>query len=85
MSYLVIGLIVFLGAHSLRIVAGDWRDAQLARLGEMRWKGVFSLVSALGLALIIWGYGLAHVDSPVLWLGFAFYGHAWLIGVKPFG
>lgn len=68
MSYLVIGLIIFLGAHSLRIVAGDWRDAQLARLGEMRWKGVFSLVSALGLALIIWGYGLAHVDSPVLWL-----------------
>jgi len=48
MSYLVIGLIVFLGAHSLRIVAGDWRDAQLARLGEMRWKGVFSLASASG-------------------------------------
>ena len=67
MSFLILGLMVFLGAHSLRILAGDWREAQVARLGENRWKGVYSLISALGLGLIIWGYGMARVDSPVLW------------------
>ncbi len=34
MSVLIIGLVVFLGAHSVRIVAEDWRRAQIARLGE---------------------------------------------------
>ena len=67
MTYLILGLVVFLGAHSVRIFAGDWRDAQLAKLGEARWKGVYSLISAIGLGLIIWGYGLARVDPVVLW------------------
>ncbi len=67
MSFLILGLIVFLGTHSLRIFAGNWREAQIARLGEMRWKGVYSLISAVGLGLMIWGYGMARADSPVLW------------------
>lgn len=67
MTLLILGLALFLGVHSLRILASDWREAQIARLGEMRWKGVYSLLSAIGLGLIIWGYGLARVDSPVLW------------------
>jgi len=67
MSFLILGLVLFLGAHSVRILAGGWRDAQIARLGEMPWKGVYSLISAVGLGLIIWGYGLARADSPVLW------------------
>lgn len=67
MSILVLGLILFLGAHSVRIFAGGWRDAQIARMGEQRWKGVYSLISAVGLGLIVWGYGMARVDSPVLW------------------
>ncbi|MCX7150426.1 MAG: NnrU family protein [Rhodocyclales bacterium] len=67
MGLLILGLIVFLGAHSARIYAGDWREAQLARYGEMRWKGVYSLLSAIGLGLIVWGYGMARAESPVLW------------------
>jgi len=67
MSFLVLGLVLFLGAHSVRVYAGPWREAQLARLGEMRWKGMYSLISAVGLGLIVWGYGMARVDSPVLW------------------
>ena len=67
MSFMILGLVLFLGAHSVRIFAGGWRDAQIARLGEMPWKGVYSLISAVGLGLIIWGYGVARVDSPVLW------------------
>jgi len=67
MSFLILGLLLFLAAHSVRIYAGGWREAQIARLGEMRWKAAFSLVSAVGLGLIIWGYGEARVNSPVLW------------------
>ncbi|MDK9703464.1 MAG: NnrU family protein [Sulfuritalea sp.] len=67
MSFLILGLVLFLGVHSVRIYAGGWREAQIARLGEMRWKGAYSLMSATGLGLIIWGYGMARADSPVLW------------------
>jgi uncharacterized membrane protein len=67
MNFLILGLVVFLGVHSVRIFAGGWREAQIVRFGEMRWKGVYSLASAVGLGLIIWGYGMARVDSPVLW------------------
>lgn len=67
MVYLILGLVIFLGAHSVRIFAGDWRDAQVARLGEMRWKGAYSLVALLGFGLIVWGFGLARADPVVLW------------------
>lgn len=67
MGFLILGLLLFLGTHSLRIFADDWRTAQLARLGENRWKAGYALVSALGLGLVIWGYGMAHVGAPVLW------------------
>jgi uncharacterized membrane protein len=67
MSSLILGLVLFLGAHSVRIFASHWRDAQFARLGGKRWKGVYSLISAAGLGLIIWGYGMARVDTHVLW------------------
>lgn len=67
-AYLILGLVLFLGGHSLRIFAGDWRDAQVARLGELRWKGAYALFSALGLGLIIWGYGIARADPVVLWM-----------------
>jgi uncharacterized membrane protein len=67
MNFLILGLVLFLGAHSIRILGGDWRDRQIARFGENRWKGVYSLISAVGFGLIIWGYGIARVESPVLW------------------
>lgn len=67
MTYLVLGLLLFLGTHSIRIVADGWRTAQVSRLGENRWKGLYSLASALGLGLIVWGYGLARAEPVALW------------------
>ena len=67
MLILVLGLLLFLGAHSVRIVAEPWRNDQIARLGERRWKGLYSLVSLAGLVLIVWGYGQARLDPVVLW------------------
>ncbi|MEP7184828.1 MAG: NnrU family protein [Rhodanobacter sp.] len=65
MLLLILGLLVFLGIHSLRIFANDWRSRQLARLGAKRWKGLFALVSIIGFVLICWGFGLAR-QHPVL-------------------
>lgn len=67
MALLITGLAIFLGIHSLRIVAGSWRQAQIARLGEKSWKLGFSVVSAVGLVLIIWGYGVAREAPVILW------------------
>jgi uncharacterized membrane protein len=65
--YLILGLVLFLGVHSVRIFANGWRDAQVASMGELRWKGLYALFSALGLGLIIWGYGMARADAIGLW------------------
>lgn len=64
MPVLILGLLVFLGVHSLRIFADDWRSQQLVRLGAKRWKGLYALVSAIGFVLICWGFGLAR-QHPV--------------------
>ena len=67
MTVLVLGLLLFLGAHSVRIVAEPWRQRTIARIGEGAWKGVYSVVSVVGLGLIVWGYGLARQDPVPLW------------------
>jgi uncharacterized membrane protein len=64
MMLFVAGLVIFLGVHSIAIVAPGWRDAQLAQRGEKSWKGLYSLVSIVGFALLIYGYGIAR-QSPV--------------------
>jgi len=64
---LVLGLLLFLGVHSVRIVADRWRRARIARFGAGPWKGLYSLAAAVGLALIIWGYHLAQAQPVVLW------------------
>jgi uncharacterized membrane protein len=65
MLWLVAGLVLFLGVHSVSIVSPQWRDAQVALRGEMAWKGVYSLVSLVGFVLLIVGYGAAR-ESPVM-------------------
>ena len=67
MSLLILGLVFFLGVHSVRIVADGWRTRMRERLGEGRWKGLYSLLSFAGLIFIVWGYGLARQDPVLLW------------------
>lgn len=64
MPVLILGLLIFLGIHSLRIFADGWRNRQRARLGEMGWKSIYSLASIIGLVLIVYGFGLAR-QHPV--------------------
>ena len=67
MTALILGLLLFLGVHSVRIVAEGWRSRTLARLGEGRWKGLYTVVSLAGFALIVWGYGQARAAPVLLW------------------
>lgn len=67
MTYLVLGLILFLGIHSVSIVAPAWRDARSAAMGEGAWKGLYSIISIAGFALLIYGYGLARQQPVVLY------------------
>ena len=64
---LILGLALFLGTHSIRTVAGEWRNVQVARHGETAWKGGYALASLLGFGLIIWGFGMARMAPQVLW------------------
>ena len=64
MIYLVLGLVLFLGVHSISIIAPAWRDRTAARLGNA-WRGLYSLISIAGFIVLIWGYGIAR-QNPVM-------------------
>jgi uncharacterized membrane protein len=55
LGVLILGLIVFLGAHTF-VSFRDARAAAIARLG-LGYRALFGLVSLVGLVLIVYGYG----------------------------
>lgn len=68
MTTLILGLAIFLGSHSIRIFADNWRTSQRARLGEVTWKLSYTLVALIGFGLIVWGFGLARDTPNVIWI-----------------
>jgi len=75
MLLLIAGVLIFLGVHSLGVVAPEWRGRQVARMGEGPWKLAYSAVSLVGLFVVIWGYGAARGNPVVLWSAPAFARH----------
>lgn len=67
MIYLIAGLILFLGVHSVRIYAEPWRTRTIARIGANPWKGIYSLLSIAGFVLLVWGYGEARQQGLYLY------------------
>jgi uncharacterized membrane protein len=67
MAIRILGLVTFLGLHSTRIVSESGRERAIARIGEGPWKGIYSLISAVGLVLIVWGFARARFEAPELW------------------
>ncbi|HEX5739741.1 MAG TPA: NnrU family protein [Hydrogenophaga sp.] len=65
MLLLIVGLVLFLGVHSVSIVSRSGRDQWVQRLGEGPWKGLYSLAALAGFVLIIYGYAQAR-ETPVL-------------------
>ena len=64
MSILLVGLVLFLGVHSVRLVADGARSRMIARIGAGPWKGLYSLASIAGFVVLVWGFGLAR-EQPV--------------------
>ena len=67
MGALILGLLLFLGIHSVRIFAEGWRNQVIAQRGPWVWKGLYTVVSLVGFGLIVWGYGQARLSPQVLW------------------
>jgi uncharacterized membrane protein len=66
--YLIAGIVIFLGVHSVSIVSYRWRDRMIARLGAGSWRALYSVISIVGLALIVYGYGLARTEPVILYV-----------------
>ena len=68
----ILGLVIFLGAHVF-VTMRDRRAVLVAKLGEWPYRGLFSLVSIVGVVLIAYGFasyraaGLIVVCSPPAW------------------
>lgn len=67
MTIMIIGLLIFLGSHSVRIFAENWRQQQIAQRGETTWKVAYSAVSIVGLAIAIYGFGQMRLDPIYVW------------------
>ena len=83
MTLLIIGLVLFLGIHSVSIAAPAWRNAQIERRGENVWKGIYSLVSLIGLVALVYGYGQARLSPTVLYAPPTALRHASLVLMLP--
>jgi len=73
MALLIVGIVIFLGLHLIRVIAPGLRQSMIDRLGESGWKGVYSVVSILSLILLIYGFGQARqvtgmLYNPPVWM-----------------
>lgn len=80
------GLVIFFGIHSISIINVNWRDRTVDKIGEVPWKGMYSFVATIGIALMIWGYRSAQVNAielytPPTW--FAYISFTLLLPVFP--
>ncbi|HXZ46429.1 MAG TPA: NnrU family protein [Pseudolabrys sp.] len=67
LGILVLGLLIFLGAHVFVSLRGARADL-ITRIGLHVYRGVFALVSLVGLVLIVWGYGQYRAQEWIqLW------------------
>jgi uncharacterized membrane protein len=66
MVYLCAGLLLFFAVHSTSILAYEWRERMVLRLGALGWRALYSLASLAGLLLIIHGFALART-APIVW------------------
>lgn len=67
MFKLIAGLVIFLGVHSIAIVAPDWRERAIARVGPATWKVLYSVAALAGFLLIVGGYAQARLDPVILY------------------
>lgn len=67
MALFIIGLVLFLGIHLLRVIAPGVRASMVASMGANAFRGIYSLVSIVSLCLLIYGFGMARQDTGILY------------------
>ena len=65
MTLLIVGIILFLATHLIRVVAPGFRLSMIEKFGENGWKGLYSILSLVTLGILIWAYANAPVIN--LW------------------
>lgn len=76
MNWLIAGLVLLLGVHSLGVVAPGFRAHGVTRLGTGAWKGIYALISLAGLVLVVAGFGIARGGAALVWQPPAWTPHA---------
>jgi len=61
MTLLILGIILFLATHLIRVVAPGFRLSMIDRFGETGWRVINSVMSLVSLVVLIWGYATAPV------------------------
>ncbi|KSV78343.1 MULTISPECIES: NnrU family protein [Sinorhizobium/Ensifer group] len=67
MAILVLGIIIFLGMHLIRVVAPGFRAGIIESRGKGTWMGIYAILSLIGLCLIIYGFGQARGETGMLY------------------
>jgi uncharacterized membrane protein len=65
MLQLTLGLALFLGVHSVAIVAPRWRERAVLRMGPAAWRMLYAVLSAAGLLLVVIGFPPARAAAPI--------------------
>lgn len=66
MTQFLLGLVLFLGMHSMSIVALPLRD-RLAGKSEVGWKLIYSVASLIGIILVARGYADLRQSTTVIY------------------
>lgn len=83
MTLLILGIVIFLGMHLVRALAPGLRTSVIARHGKNAWMGIYTLVSLVGLGLIIYGFGEARATTGMLYNPPVFLKHIALLLMLP--
>ncbi|CAN7429685.1 NnrU family protein [Pararhizobium sp. LjRoot255] len=67
MTLLLLGIVIFLGMHLVRVVAPGLRASVIERQGKGAWMGIYAVISLVGLLLIIYGFGEARAVTGMLY------------------
>ncbi|CAN7403634.1 NnrU family protein [Pararhizobium sp. LjRoot238] len=67
MTLLILGIVIFLGMHLVRVVAPGLRASVIERQGKGAWMGIYAVISLIGLLLIIYGFGEARAVTGMLY------------------
>ena len=63
MNLLILGIVIFFSIHLVPI--SPLKNILISRLGENKYKGLFSLIALVGLLIII--YGFSSADFYLIW------------------